>query len=71
MANDLLALISDTEQDEAACREWWATATPAAKLRVWQAIQKEYKDPAMEVMSRFAQLAFSRAALEGERPQGG
>lgn len=70
MPNDLMALISDTEQDEAACREWWATATTADKIRVWKTIQKEYKDPAMEIMSRFAQLAFSRAALKYERASG-
>jgi hypothetical protein len=52
-------LISDNEQDKSAIREWWNTAKNEDKLLVWEYIQREYNDPVMEVMSRFAQLAFA------------
>ena len=51
-------LVSDNEQDRANCREWWRQATPAAKMLVWDEIQKEHDDPVKEVVTRFAQLAF-------------
>lgn len=51
-------LIHDNEQDRAACREWWAAASVEEKCRVWDAIQRTYDDPVMEIVSRFAQLAF-------------
>jgi hypothetical protein len=63
-SNDqLLALLgSYTDQDRCDADEWWRTATLADKLRVWDRIQAKYDDPAMEIMSRFAQLAFAEMA---------
>jgi hypothetical protein len=65
-----LRVISDTEQDRAECRRWWADATEADKLRVWFTIQRDYADPAMEIMSRFAQLAFTEMLLAEEQEGG-
>ena len=53
------AMVSDNEQDRAQCLEWWQSATPGAKLAVLKRITAAYDDPALEVMSRFAQLAFA------------
>lgn len=53
-------VISDNEQDRAECDHWWTTATIEEKVILWETIQKDFTgDPAMEVMSRFAQLAFA------------
>ena len=56
--NLLFKLISDNEQDRAACHQWWREASDVDKLDIWNLIQKTYDDPAMEIMSRFAHLAF-------------
>lgn len=71
--NYTMRLISDNDQDLAACQEWWMTASDEAKNTVWSIIQTHYNDPAMEVMSRFAQLAFTQMFLasvenKGESP---
>jgi len=65
MKNDLASLISDNEQDRAACAEWWANASLEAKQRVWDAIQIIHDDPAMEIVSCLAQVAFG-AMVEKE-----
>ena len=62
---NLLRIISDVEQDQAACEKWWNEATDTEKLRVWNAIQTKFSDPAMEIVSRFAQLKFSEMMLKG------
>lgn len=61
---NLLRLIAANDQDRANLREWWREATDEDKLAVWGCIQHEFTDPVMEVMSRFAQLAFSEMAAE-------
>lgn len=57
-----LRLTADNEQDRAECRRWWREASAEDKLRVWDAIQREYDDPVMEIVSRFAQLALAEVA---------
>lgn len=59
----LLRLIAANDQDREAVAEWWREATTEDKLAVWGCIQHTYTDPVMEVMSRFAQLAFSEMAV--------
>ncbi len=58
--NDRLRIISDNDQDLAQADEWWRTSSLEYKLAVWACIQRHYDDPAMEVMSRLAQLAFGQ-----------
>lgn len=53
-------LISDNEQDRAEGEQWWRESSLDSKLAVLRCITREYDDPAMEVMSRFAQLSFCR-----------
>ncbi len=64
MSTELLQVISDNDQDLAACREWLAQASENDLLRVWDVIQRVYDDPAMEAMSRFAQLALAELLVE-------
>ena len=59
----IVKLQADHDQDIAAGRQWWIDSTLAEKFAVWDCIQKPYNDPAMEVMSRFAQLAYTQHAL--------
>ena len=59
MSDDMLRMVADNDQDRSECLAWWKSATPNAKLQVFERIRRNYlDDPAMEVMSRFAQLAF-------------
>lgn len=60
----LLRLLADQDQDKAAMREWWLSESAESKLRVFQAIATSYDDPVMEVMSRFAQVAFFDAVQQ-------
>ena len=63
--DSMLARIgADNDQDREAARKWMREASNAEKLAVWMTIQKPYADPAMEVMSRFAQLAFGEMLTE-------
>jgi hypothetical protein len=62
--NPLYRVIANNDQDAAACREWWDEATLQDKIRVWECIQRHYDEPEMEIMSRFAQLAFGQMAVE-------
>lgn len=62
-------LISDNDQDRADCERWWRESTEQEKLRVWALIQRPYDDPAMECMSRFAQLAFAEMAERMNREE--
>ena len=69
MHPDLLKLISDNEQDEANALTWWRESSEADKMHVLRAITREYDDPVMEIMSRFAQLSFARM-LAAEHQKG-
>lgn len=51
-------LTGDNDQDRAMCEEWWFKSPAHVKFAVWEVIIKKYDDPAMEVMSRLAQLKF-------------
>lgn len=55
---------ADNDQDREAARKWMREASNAEKLAVWVTIQKPYKDPAMEIVSQFAQLAFGEMLVE-------
>jgi len=55
---------SDQDQDQAMCDQWFREATTADLMAVWLRISKPYQDPVNEIMSRFAQLAFSEAVLK-------
>jgi hypothetical protein len=62
-------MISDNEQDLAEGKLWWQEASLASKLEVLKCINRDFDDPAMEVMSRFAQLSFCRFMEElGDTP---
>lgn len=57
----LARITADNDQDQAECDAWMRETSDAGKLAVWLAIQREYKDPVMEIISRFAQLAFAQS----------
>ncbi len=57
-----LKLISENEQDRSHAEAWWKSATTAEKLAVWFHIQQEHDEVLDELVSRFAQLAFSEMA---------
>lgn len=59
MDRQLLRIVHDNEQDRANCEKWWGESSIEEKRAVWAAIQVVYENPIMEVMSRFAQLAFA------------
>ena len=61
--NDILRIISDTDQDRSNCDEWMREASNAEKILIWQAIQAMGPDPVSEIIASFAQLAFSEAYL--------
>lgn len=53
-----LRIIGDNEQDRAMAEQWWKESSIEDTMRVWNQIQRKYPDPVMEIMSRFAQIAF-------------
>lgn len=55
---------ADNDQDREMARKWMREATPAAKLQIWNEIQKEHTNPVQEIVSRFAQLAFGEMMIE-------
>lgn len=59
-------ILADNDQDLEHARKWFREATNADLIRVWKAIQQKYDDPALEVMSRLAQLKFAEMLLERE-----
>jgi len=60
MNSILQRLISDNEQDRAECEQWFRETPDSVKIAFWmKVLQKHYDDPVMEVMSRFAALAFA------------
>lgn len=62
--NPALVLLADQDQDKADLREWWLSESIESKMRLFRAITKAYDDPVMEVMSRFAQVAFFDAVQQ-------
>ena len=56
-------IIADNDQDVAHLLDWWRESSTADKLVVLAAIQRLYDDPVMEIVSRFAQLAFAQTAV--------
>lgn len=62
-------LLHNLEQEETQCQEWLRDATPDAIEQVWELINTKYDNPAMEVMSRFAQLGimYGAALFIGKR----
>lgn len=61
---DFAVILADNDQCIEHGRAWFRQATNADLMRVWQAIQREYKDPALEVMSRMAQIKFCELLAE-------
>lgn len=59
----LTQLVALDDQDQAECDAWMRDASTEDKLRVWAAIQRMGgpEKPLAEIVSRFAQLAFSQA----------
>ena len=60
----LARVVADNDQDLATIEEWWGRATAEEKWHLWDTIQREYRDPAMEIMSRFAQLTFGELMVK-------
>ena len=58
----------DNDQDREHCREWFRRATREELLLVWEEIQAAHTDPAKEVVSRLAQLAFCEMYVEVRHP---
>lgn len=63
----LARIIAANDQDERECDEWMRESSDAEKMNVWLLIQRKYDDPAMECMSRFAQLAFAQSLARVNR----
>lgn len=57
----MAVITAENDQDLAECDAWWAQASPKEKMAVYEYTQREFDDPVMEVVSRFAQLAFCEA----------
>jgi hypothetical protein len=68
---DFMKLVSGNEQDRAECEQWWRETTHEDKAAVWAVIQRRYRDPRMEVMARFAQMAFGMMIEQAIREQEG
>jgi hypothetical protein len=66
---EFMRFIAGNEQDRAECEEWFREATHETKKDVWGVIQRPYRDPRMEVMARFAQLAFGEMIEKAIREQ--
>lgn len=66
MANELLQIDADNDQDRAACDEWWRTTPAEQRLAVWNWLQQDFENPIEEVASRFAALAFGEAAARNK-----
>lgn len=64
MSSDELRILADNDQDRAEARVWWRESSNSDKMHVWREIQRHYEDPAVEIMSRFAQLAFAEMVSE-------
>lgn len=62
-ASSLARLVSLNDQDLAECDRWVRESSNQEKIAVWLAIQKlgGPDNPVEEIVSRFAQLAFSQA----------
>lgn len=60
----IVRLAAMNDQDRAQMRDWVKEASNDDLMRVWVTIQEPYDDPAMEIMSRFAQVALSEAIAE-------
>lgn len=69
-------IATDNAADRWAMETWWRTSTNTDRFRVWCAIQRNYPDdPVMEIISRFAQVAFGECVEKlgldttgGDRP---
>lgn len=62
---------TDNDHDRAECDEWMRNSDEMEKALVLQAIMHDYDDPVMEIMSRFAQLAFAEAMVRLEQSKDG
>ena len=67
MTPDALRLIAENEQDMAECEKWWREATTENKLQVLFHITRKYDDPAMEIMSRMAQITYGQLVEKDAR----
>lgn len=57
-------IVADNDQDQEEARRWFRDATHDDLMLVWAVIQRPYRDPAMEVMARLAQLKFGEMLVE-------
>lgn len=57
-------MLADTDQDMEHARKWFRKATADDLKRLWDAIQQDYDDPALEIMSRLAQIQYSELFAE-------
>lgn len=64
MRSMIARITADNDQDREMCKQWWRETSAADKIRVWNLIQQNHADPVMEIMSRFAQLAFGEMVAE-------
>lgn len=60
----IAAVTAANDQDREGAKQWMREASMADRLAVWMRIQKNYKDPVDEIMSRLAQLAFGEIMVE-------
>jgi hypothetical protein len=59
----LARIVADNDQDRAECSAWWQNSTDEELLALWLALQQPCNDPVLEVICRFAQLAFAEQAV--------
>lgn len=62
--NRWLRVLSENEQDRAACDAWFRDTSDDVRVALWLAIQRMCDDEnhVSQVIGRFAQLAFGEAA---------
>ena len=66
MNRDIVWLQSLQDQDMAAMREWWVDSFDKDKVLVWERIQETHNDPVDELITRFAQVAFTQMELQSK-----
>lgn len=57
-------ILADTDQDMEAGRRWFNESPLTDLMTLWLTITRPHDDPAMEIMSRLAQIQFSEFYLE-------
>lgn len=64
MDRDVVRLQSEHDQDIEECLDWFRRNSNAAKMEIWDAIQRQPTSTIEDIILRFAQLGFVAAFLK-------